>query len=251
MSELAILKNNKYYPLENLANTDIVCAFSTRLLGNMSLCYGDTGESLQNRKNFLSGLGINYQDLVCAQQIHASSVRYIKEEDRGKGSLSYSNSIPGTDALVTDKRNLPLAIFTADCLSLFLFDSVTCAIGLIHAGWKSTKENITARVIQLMQKQFNTKTSSLYIGIGAAIRNCCYEVSKNFCNSFSDGLIERGNRYYLDLFWINKKQALDSGVKEENIFDPKICTFCHNGEFFSYRKEGNNCGRMMSVLMLK
>jgi len=235
----------------NLADKNIVYAYSRRLTGNMSLRHGDARGSLENRKNFLSGLGIDYEDLVCAQQSHGSSARYIKEEDRGKGSTSIDDSIPQTDALVTDRRNLPLAIFTADCLSLFLFDSITGAIGLIHAGWKGTKENITARTIQLMQKQFNTKASNLGIVFGPSIKNCCYEVSKDFGNFFSSDLTKRDSRYYLDLSEINKKQALYLGVNEKNIFDSKICTSCYNEDFFSYRKEGNNCGRIVSVMMLR
>jgi copper oxidase (laccase) domain-containing protein len=57
----------------------------------------------------------DYQDLVCAKQMHASSVSFAQEKDRGKGALSYENAIPDTDALITDKKNLPLAVFTADC----------------------------------------------------------------------------------------------------------------------------------------
>lgn len=229
----------------------ILCAFSPRLFRNMSLSYGDTRGSLNNRKNFLSTLGIAYQDLVCAKQIHASCVRYVKEKNRGSGALSYDTSIADTDALVTDNRNLPLAVFTADCLPIFLYDPVAPAIGLIHAGWRSSRENITAKTIRLMQERFNTKASALYLGFGPAIRSCCYEVGEDFNKILPSSIIKRNGRYYLDLVQINKKQASDLRVKENNIFDSKVCTFCRNEEFFSYRKEGKACGRTMSVIMLK
>lgn len=228
-----------------------ISTFSPRLFQNMSLFYGNTRKSLTNRRNFLSTLGIDYRDLVCAKQIHSNYARYVKEGDRGKGALSYDSSIADTDALVTDKRNLPLAVFTADCLSIFLYDLTTPAIGLIHAGWRSAKENITANAIQLMQEKFNTKTLDLYVGFGPAIRDCCYEVSQDFNDFFPRDIIERNNRYYLDLVRINKRQVLDSGVKEDNILDSKICTCCRNREFFSYRKEGKTCGRTISVIMLR
>jgi copper oxidase (laccase) domain-containing protein len=101
-----------------------------------------------------------------------------------------------------------------------------------------------------MQKEFNTHTEGLYVGLGPAIRSCCYEVGKEFINLFSYGLMERDGSYYLDLVGINKKQALSLGVKEENIFDSGICTSCRNEDFFSFRKEGKSCGRIMSVIML-
>lgn len=231
--------------------TLLISAFSDRVSGNMSLFYADTGASLNNRRDFLGSLGINYQDLVCAKQIHGSLIRYVNEEDKGKGALSYETAFVDTDAFVTDKRNLPLAVFTADCLSVFLYDPATPAIGLLHAGWRSSKEEITTKAVRLMQKEFNTKASNLFVGFGPAIRSCCYEVNKDFGDSFPYGLIKRNNLYYLDLVGINKQQLLGAGVKADNIFDPEICTSCRHDEFFSYRKGGKTCGRIISVIMLK
>ena len=228
----------------------VVSAFSKRSFGNMSLAYGDTQDSLENRKNFLGSLGIDYKDLVCAKQVHKSAVRYVRETDRGKGALTYDTAIPDTDALITNRSNIPLAIFTADCLSIFLYDTQNNSIGLIDAGWRGIQENIVAKTLQLMKGEFNTKAKDLYAGFGPVIRECCYEVDKGFSNFFSQGLIQRNNRYYLDLIKISKIQLQDMGVKDVNIFDCGICTFCQNEEFFSYRKDGKTCGRIMSVIML-
>lgn len=228
----------------------LICATSSRHQGNMSLVYGDTKGALKNREYFLQGLGINYQDLVCARQVHGSCARYVRDEDKGRG-VSYGTAVADTDALVTDKKNLALAVFTADCLSIFLYDAKTPAIGLIHAGWQSTKENIAAKTLRLMQREFHTRLEDLSVGFGPAIRSCCYEVGGDFADFFPDGLTTRNNRYYLDLVGINKKQILASGAQEVNIFDSCHCTSCQNKDFFSYRKEGKNCGRMMSVIMLK
>jgi len=246
------LIRNKYYQFENFSNCNLLCASSRRILGNMSLCYGNTQGALENRKNFLKELGVDYRNLVCAKQVHGNKARYIQEPDKGKGALSDETTIPDTDALITDKSNIPLAVFTADCLSIFLYDSHTCGIGLIHAGWRSLKENIIAKTVQLMQENFNTKAEDLYAGFGPAIRSCCYEVGGEFSDFFNpEYLIKRDNHYYLDLIGISKKQLLAQGVKDKNIFDSKICTACCNREFFSYRKEGKACGRMMSVMMLR
>lgn len=232
-------------------NSNLICAFSHRQFKNMSLVHGKTKDSLKNRKDFLAGLGIDYRDLVCTKQIHKSNIRYVREADKGKGALSYDSAIADTDALITDKRNVPLAVFTADCLSIFLYDPITAAIGLIHAGWRSTKENITAKTLQLMKEKFNTLPRDLYVGFGPAIRQCCYEVGIEFKGFFSYDLMRKNNRYYLDLVALNKKQFLDLGVKANHISDSGVCTSCKSKDFFSYRKDGNPCGRMMSVIMLR
>lgn len=237
-------------PLGGLFTSEVTCVFSSRHQQNMSLSYGDTHGSIENRRVFLGGLGLDYRDIVCAKQIHSSSVKYATEKDAGSGALSYESAIADTDGLVTDRRNLALAIFTADCLSIFLYDPQTPAIGLIHAGWGSTKENIALETVRLMQREFNSRAQNLYAGFGPAIRNCCYEVGKDFQDTFGS-LENRGGRYYLDLIALNRKQLLDSGLAEKNIFDCGVCTSCRNADFFSFRKEGVTCGRQISVIMLK
>lgn len=217
----------------------------------MSLIYGDTRDSLDNRRDFLKELGIDYRDLICAKQVHGDRISCVTIEDKGKGALSYVCAIDDTDALITKERDLPLAIFTADCLSVFVYDPLNQAVGLVHAGWRSTKEHILVKTIGLMQELFNTKTSDLHVGFGPAIRECCYAVGEDFNDFFPLDVTERDRHFYLDLPLANKRQILELGVKEANIFDSGTCTFCQNNEFFSYRKEGNSCGRMMSVIMLK
>jgi hypothetical protein len=217
----------------------------------MSLHYADTKYSLENRKKFLNSLGVDYRSIVCAKQVHASQVRLVNKNDAGRGALSYDTAIPDTDSLVTNEKNLPLAVFTADCLSVFLYDSQRNCIGLIHAGWRSTKENILSKALEMMKNEFNTLAKDVYAGFGPAIRNCCYEVKDEFKDIFPSDLIDRNGSLFLDLVKINKRQLLDCGLKEANIFDSGICTSCHNEDCFSFRKEKGSCGRMMSVMMLK
>lgn len=251
MPEQILLKNKDYFLLDGLNNAHLITAFSLRASGNMSLFYGDIRESLNNRERFLAGLGINYQDLVCTKQVHGSGVRYVKEKDKGRGASNYDDCIFDTDALVTDKRRLPLAIFTADCLSIFVYDVKTPAIGLVHAGWRSTREKIIQKTIELMIKEFNTNKDDIRLSFGPAIRECCYEVGEELKNFFPQDLTQRVGKFYLDLPLINRKQILELGINEDNIFDCRLCTSCQNDALFSFRKEGQDCGRIMSVAMLK
>ncbi len=229
----------------------LVCAFSHRQLGNMSLFYGDTRYALSNRERFLKALDIDYQDLVCARQIHSDGIRHVTEQDKGCGAYLYKDSLPDTDALITDTRNLPLAVFTADCLSVFLFDPVKPAIGLVHAGRRSSKEHIVLKTVQRMQEVFHTNPASLRVSFGPSIGGCCYEVGQEVGAYFTDGILERNNRIYLDLVSVNKKELLESGVRQSNLVEDSICTSCHNDILFSYRKEGKTSGRIMSVMMLR
>lgn len=233
-----------------LNHPNLITATSLRPM-NMSLAHGDTRDSLSNRRDFLEGLGIDYRDLVCARQAHLSHVQYISASDKGRGALSEEDAFCNTDALITDNRRLPLAVFTADCLPVFLYDPKNQGIGLVHAGWKGTKEKILTKTVLLMQELFSTRTKDLLVGFGPSIRQCCYAVGREFFDFFSYGLTSRDGQLYLDLVGINKKEALDLGVDKTNIFDSSVCTYCNPKEFFSFRREGPSCGRMMSVIMLK
>lgn len=251
MPKELLCRNKEYYTFEGLSSNSFTCAVTTRLLKNMSLIYGDTASSLENRRSFLSSLGINYRDLVCAEQVHAAGIKYAGKNDLGRGALSFDTSVPATDAFITDQKNVPLAVFTADCLSVFLYDIKTPAIGLVHAGWRSSKENITFKTIELMRQRFNTNKDNLFVAFGPSIRACCCQVEKEFQDYFPGSVSKKGGYYYLDLAGANRKQVLEAGAKEANIVDCGICTSCRSEEFYSYRREGKASGRMMSVMMLK
>ena len=215
------------------------------------MCHGDTRDTLHNRRDFLAGLGIDYHDLVCGEQVHGTNTSYAGNNDKGKGALVEGTAFKQTDGLITDCAGVPLAIFTADCLSVFLYDPKCKAIGLAHAGWKGTQAGIVSGVIALMRERFKSSPDDLWAGLGPAIRSCCYEVGEEFGGLFDTGLSRIDNRYHLDLAALNKRQLLESGVRVDKISDCGICTSCRTKDFFSFRREGDSCGRTISVMMLK
>ncbi len=240
-----------YNPLQKFGLNSVIAAFSKRQDGNMSLGYGDTAGSLENRKKFLDTIGIDYRDLICAQQAHGKNVAYVTEENKGRGALDYASSFADTDGFITDKQGVPVAILTADCLSVFIYDPKRPAIAILHAGWRGSEKNICAEGIRVMRERFDSQPQRLFAGFGPSIRSCCFEVEQDFKSNFSFGLINRGGRIFMDIALINQKQLVNAGVREENIFDPKVCTFSDNDNYFSFRKEAKSAGRLISVIMLK
>jgi len=237
--------------LERFNLKSVVAVFSARSDGNMSVCYGDTKNALEDRKKFLGGLGINYRDLICAKQVHGKNVEYVTSAHKGKGALDYKSSFADTDGFVTDQKNVPIAILTADCLSVFIYDPKRPAIALLHAGWRSTEKNICAQGVNLMQEKFASQPKDLFVGFGPSIRACCFEVEKDFKSNFPCGLISRAGRVFMDIARVNQVQLINSGVLKKNIFDPEICTFSDYENYFSFRKEAQASGRLISVIMLK
>ncbi|MFH1281269.1 MAG: peptidoglycan editing factor PgeF [Candidatus Omnitrophota bacterium] len=239
-----------FNPLEEFGIDSVIASFSRRLDGNMSLSYGDIRDSLENRKTFLSGLDIDYRNLITAKQAHGKNVEYVIEKDKGMGALDYESSIMDTDGFITDQPGVPLAILTADCLSVFIYDPVRPAIAILHAGWRGTQKNIAQAGVSRMREKFGSQPEDLQVGFGPSIRACCFEVEKDFKNNFTFGLLKKDGRIFMDIALINQRQLVDCGVRENNIFDPEFCTFSDD-DFFSFRKEAKDAGRLISVIMLK
>jgi YfiH family protein len=239
-----------FNPLEKFGIDSVIAAFSKRQNGNMSLSYGDTRDSLENRKKFLSGLGIDYRNLITAKQVHGKKIEYVTQANLGSGALDYDSSIMSTDGFITDQPGVPIAILTADCLSVFICDLKRPAIAILHAGWRSTEKNISQEAVSLMQNKFGSQAKDLFVGFGPSIRSCCFEVEDDFKSNFAFGLSKKDGRVFMDIALINQRQLVDCGVREGNIFDPALCTFSDD-DFFSFRKQAQAAGRLISVIMLK
>ncbi|MDP1852954.1 MAG: peptidoglycan editing factor PgeF [Candidatus Omnitrophota bacterium] len=218
----------------------VIASFSDR---NLDLGF-DCPDYKKNRKEFLRLLDIDYDNLVCAKQIHSANVVEVCKKDAG-------GVIPDTDALITKAEHLALAVFTADCPSVFIYDSRNNAIGLVHAGWRGSKDKILQKALMLMRQKFGTEPKDLFCAFGPAIHACCYEIGPDVAAYFPEGVTIRNNKRYLDLALVNQNQLLGLGVKKSQIEDSAICTVCSNVRYFSYRKEKEESGRMMSVMVLK
>ncbi|MFH0918524.1 MAG: peptidoglycan editing factor PgeF, partial [Candidatus Omnitrophota bacterium] len=175
---------------------------------------------------------------------------YVAQKDQGSGALDYASSVSDTDGFITDQPKVALAILTADCLSIFIYDPKRPAVAILHAGWRGTEQNISQAGVKAMQSRFNSQPKDLLVGFGPSMRACCFEVEKDFKSNFAFGLFKKEERIFMDIALINQRQLVDCGVKAENIFDPQLCTFSDDN-LFSFRKEAQAAGRLISVIMLR
>jgi copper oxidase (laccase) domain-containing protein len=56
---------------------------------------------------------------------------------------------------------------------------------------------------------------------------------------------------HLDLVEANRRQLLEAGVREENIWTSDLCTSCRTDLLFSHRGEKGITGRMMGAIAIK
>ena len=237
-----------YYIFDSFKKYDCLAAFSC---GRADMGFNDNARLEDSRSEFLKKINVSHSDIVCLQQPHGNKVFVASCADKGRGALGYSDALAGYDGLVTSVNGVPLVVFTADCLSVFLYDTRKNVLALLHAGWRGTKEKISACVLDIMKDKFLCNTEDVLCAFGPSNRSCCYEVGSEFADYFPGELIQRDGKFFLDLAAINLKQLLDSGVCKHNIVDCGICTSCQNERFFSYRKDGKSAGRAMSVAMIR
>lgn len=149
------------------------------------------------------------------------------------------------DALVTNTPGVLVGVKTADCVPILLVDPERRAAAAVHAGWRGSAAGILTRAVEAMTRQFGCRPESLLAAIGPAIGECCYEVGPEVAREFGD---ESGGKVHLDLAGINLRQLTLAGVPERNIEVMGLCTFCEPTQFYSFRREKEEAGRMFSVV---
>jgi len=189
-------------------------------------------------------------NFVVANQTHSSNIHIVtKSQEIGWQKLE--EAIEDCDALITNQPNIMLTILTADCVPILLLDPKQKVVSAIHAGWKGTEQEIVFKTVEKMKEKFNSNPSDIIAGVAPSIGKCCYEVDWNVAQHFEniENAYEKiGEKYMLDLPYINKSQLLKAGLKEENIELSNVCTACEVEHYFSYRKENGCAGRFMSMI---
>ena len=117
------------------------------------------------------------KEIFLVKQIHSNKFIFL-----GKNSNIKNRSI-FADAIITEKEKLPIAVLTADCAPLLIFDRKKKMIAAIHAGWRGAYKGIIQKVIKFMFSK-GCKKDNMTVAIGPCISMKNYEVKKKFKDSF-------------------------------------------------------------------
>ena len=215
--------------------------------------------SSDNKKNILKNLAIvekkiksGLNKIVLLNQIHSNKFYYIDKTSK----LNHKKFVG--DALITNASNIPIAVLTADCAPILIFDRKNRTIAAIHAGWKGAYKGIVKKVIQFMiKKDSSTKNITAVIGPCISLKN--YEVKKDFIKKFIRKdpktkvffkKIRNKNYFNLNKFIAHQLKTLNINKVESINKD----TFDVKNNFFSARRSmsrnENDYGRNISVIMI-
>lgn len=209
----------------------------------------DKEEIRRNRRLLAGALGIREAQLFFPSQVHKTRIVHVTPQTTKEDLME-------TDALITDERNLCLAVMSADCVPILLYDRKNKVVGAVHSGWRGTVARILEKTLQELQDVYETRGKDLVAAIGPSVCQESYEVGEEVVaevyNSFGreSGLmdIKQNNKANLDLWKANKMQLLKFGVLPENIEVSDLCTVQKNDFFFSARR--GDKGRFAAGIMM-
>ena len=230
---LQIEKLNRYEELGHL--------FSTRIGWNQEDLIGDLAEILE----------LEEDSIYMASQVHGRDIGIIKDQDpkeiRGKK----------LDGLITNKPGIALVTYHADCVPLYFYDRGKKVIGLAHAGWKGSLNNIGGAMIDIFKEEYASETKDILVAIGPSIGQANYEIGPDVEELFrsshknaEDFILLKDGKIYLDLWETNKSNLIGAGIREENIILTEFCTATNLDILYSYRLEATR-DRMLAAIYLK
>ena len=206
-------------------------------------------KSSEDMKRFSGEYGFNHDNIVYNTQVHGVDVRIVESGD------DFIENGKEADGLITNLRNTPLLIFTADCVPVVFYDKKQGVVALAHAGWRGTYGNIAGEMVDIMTDKYGCEVVDIKTIIGPSVSVDNYEVSYDLIEKFSALEVqgyykEVDGKYYLDLWKLNKELLKKCGILEDNIKIIDFCTVRDNDKFFSYRLDNATSKRIGTIIQL-
>ena len=236
---------------------------------NLATHIGDSLQDvLENRSIVANHLGITSDRITCGNQVHGLKAVRITEELIGAGALSPDTAIPDCDAVYTDIPNVPLFLFTADCVPVGIYDPVHHVVATVHAGWRGAIGHLPVITIEAMKRDFGTRFEDCYVYLGPSIGPKSFEVNQELADTFTDEwkkitdttsdelvryIVREGALQatpHVDLWRFIEEDLLQRGVPKGQICISGTDSMTDEN-CFSYRREHGKTGRMALFGMLE
>jgi purine-nucleoside/S-methyl-5'-thioadenosine phosphorylase / adenosine deaminase len=199
-------------------------------------------------------LGPDAMPLLAEHGLAAEPAAFLKQVHGAEVLRATEGGLAGNaDALMTDKPALPIAVFSADCVPLVIYDPEGRRLAVVHAGWRGTARSV-ARAAVLALVGAGGLPEQFIVAVGPSIGPCCYEVDKPVIARLDQAFPGRwgawvrsvgAGKWMLDLWAANEHQLLSAGLRGDRIDNPRLCTGCRTDLFYSYRR--GHKGRLVSI----
>ncbi len=245
---------------------------------NLGLHVDDNAEQvLSNRMRLLSAINVQLNDKSSAESHTAIKRLHWVSQVHGKQIYDTDTALDmrplSADAMISQHRNVGLAIMTADCVPIVLYQPATGKIAAIHAGW----QGLACGVIKATAERFDDSPMTAWIGV--CISQANYEVDRSvaarlligctknqllnkddtdnfeplFCraSSDSDDASANADKLKLDLPKLAAVQLKTLNIAVANQL-PVECSYA-NDRYYSYRRQTHlqqsATGRMALIIV--
>ena len=192
------------------------------------------------------------KDIFLIHQVHSNKFVFINK------NIKFYKKRVKADAIITNQEKLPIAVLTADCVPILLFDNNKKMIAAIHAGWKGAFKGIINKVINFMLKN-GCKKNQITAAIGPCIKQKSYNVKDDFKKKFIKKdrknkifFKNKRNTIFFDLPNFVKSQLKSNKITKIDMIN--IDTFDKKNNFFSARRSlglnHDDYGRNISIIMI-
>ncbi|MBQ8605118.1 MAG: peptidoglycan editing factor PgeF [Clostridia bacterium] len=221
---------------------------SEGFLSSMNLSFSrECRENVEeNYRRIQNAVGFS-GNFALTNQEHTDVVRIIES---GEGFVISETPV---DGFVTDKKDICLTVFVADCVPVLIADPVNRVVSAVHSGWRGTAKRITENAVSVMTKSYGSRPEDLIAAIGPCIGKCCYEVGRDVFDGFSDPRFfdeKENGKFMLDLPTANKSVLIGAGLLPSNIYVSYECTFCKSDLYYSHRATNGKRGNLAAMIEL-
>lgn len=254
------INNVNYLQFKKLLELGVNHCFVMKEL-NFTFKHQTLEDCYSSFKHVAEDFNFNLNNLCRPVQKHSANVKIV-DNKKGINLPEYEN----TDALITNIKDTPLAITTADCIPIIVYDPVKKVIANVHSGWKGTYQEIILNTITEMKVVFNSKEEDLLFFFGPAICQECFEVDEDVKDMFMKkfayldnikDIIKTGSikdnkqKYNINTILLNKTLLINKNISKENMYFANICTCCNKDYMHSYRaRKDNTFGLGVTIVSL-
>ncbi len=207
-------------------------------------------ENLKIVKNRISK---NSKNIFLLHQTHSNKFVFIDKK------FQFNKKKIKADAIITDQTQIPIAVLTADCVPILLYENKRNMIAAIHAGWKGAYKGIIDNVVNFMIKK-GCKQKNIFAAVGPSIGKSNYNVRNDFKKKFIKKdkknkifFSNKKNIIFFDLPNYVKSQLKLNKIRKIDMIN--IDTFKKKNNFFSARRalklRHDDYGRNISIIMIR
>ncbi len=210
---------------------------------NMSLTVGDDKEKVhENREAFFNVIGLTTSQIAFQKQVHSDIISIVEKP----------GMIGESDAMITTKPNIGLAVSSADCVPIFIYDSGNRLIAAVYAGWRGTQKQILCKTIETLIKNFNSEKNNLVFYIGPSITQDNYEVGEEVSIQFDPKYsVRKYGKIYLNVLLANVDMIYKFGISKNQIEISNLCSYKEKDLLHSFRRDAEKSGRALGIIAMR